>query len=299
MSNHFLLITNLLHISIIGLLLYFTYSFYAKSEGVKRNRNKLRMQIKQVMKYKQSGFLKHLEIKQMNELLRSARLPKTINSTTVMIGYIFILIFIIFLSLFSNVTGVAIVTSGSAKLYMIILLALFPFPKLPMGFVLTFISKNHTQKINDEVYALYSQLSAEFYHGEKVNNTYHLLLEYREYFTYIKPAIERALSQWNGVGGSERAWDVFASEIGTEEAKMLAELMKEIENTTTDNALELISQRQEEFTSNRFNTFMGYLKDRETLVYVVIFICAMSVVAPAIVAQFLQFGDIANSVNDL
>jgi hypothetical protein len=84
--------------------------------------------------------------------------------------------------------------------------------------------------------------------SQVICNVYHLLLEYRNYYQAIRPALEKMILTWNS-NGSEAAWNVFEKEIGTHEATMLATVMKDVEQTSPAKALHTLTQKQEQFAN--------------------------------------------------
>jgi hypothetical protein len=275
----------------IYILLY--YSF----KDDRRKRNRFKHQFKN-MTIDNSVVINILKRPQVDALFKECGLSKYINSIQFNALRYGSVIIAMFLNVVGNSLGTEIISSTMVIVILILVILTIPARHLPFYYVIGFLRKQHLREKNNEVYSLYNQLKAEFQSStDRTSNMYNLLLSYRKYFEIIRPAIEKALTKWRV--SPEVAWSAFAKEVGTEEAESLAMLMKELEGSSTENARLLLEQKRGEFANSNYNSFKDYLKDREFMIFIVVYICALSIFGNLIVAHFLQYQEIMNFMNQI
>jgi hypothetical protein len=287
-----------IHYIVIGIFLMLIYNlFYHSYKDDREKRSRFKYQLKHLT-VENSMLLKIVKRPHVDALFKEAGLSSYITSTrfnTIRYG---IAIIVIFLSVAGSQLGNEIISRSQVLIILALVALTIPAKYFPLYYLLGFIRKRHKREKGNEVYSLYNQLKAEFQsENDRVSNMYNLLLSYRKYFMIIRPAIEKALTKWRI--SPEIAWNTFAVEVGTEEAENLAMLMKEIEGSSIENAYILLEQKREEFANANYNSFKDYLKDREFIIFVMVYICALSIFGNLIVAHFLQYQEIINFMNRL
>jgi hypothetical protein len=271
--------------------------FYLSYKDDRRKRSRFKYQL-QHMVTENAILIKIFKRPHVDALFHEAGLSSYMNSVRFnLIRYSFAIIAMM-LSVVGSQVGIEIISRSAVVIILVLVALTTPAKHFPLYYLIGFIRKHHVREKGNEVYSLYNQLKAEFQSdSDRVSNMYHLLLSYRKYFKIIRPAIEKALTKWRI--GPEMAWSTFAREVGTEEAENLAMLMKEIEGSSIENAGMLLEQKREEFANANYNAFKDYLKDREFIIFVIVYICALSIFGNLIVAHFLQYQEIINFMNRL
>lgn len=288
------------HFSLLAMLLLLSYLCFIKSEQDERAiRYKLRIYMKYRVTKKLLPLIERLIVNpKADELFKQAGLP-FITSFNYNLTRLIIVFGVMILNLLTRYTGLEILNKQTAIVTILVVLVASPRKYFPIEFVLNLLRKRHYRATNQEVYSLYLQLKADYKTNQNIGNNYNMLYSYRKYFKIIQPSIELAISRWNGVNGSEDAWNAFAKDVGTQEAHMLALIMQGVENTSPTRIYELLEQKRDEFANANKNAFKDYLKDRENIIYFVIYACALSIFANPFMAQFLQYKDIMQQMNNL
>lgn len=289
-----------LNYSILALLLSGVYFFARKALNVEGPAlYRLRIYLRQSVG--EHGILyRLLSHENTDRLFRSAGLPRTWTSYQYnIVRYSIILgaLMIYNVQLYLPVVQIF----SKFMIYMVIMVVILLSARRPfLGYqIIRFIRKMHLRDINNEVYSLYIQLKTEYTSNGKTDNTYNILLGLRKYFIKIRPGIDKAISRWNGVDGAEKAWDAFAEEIGTVEAKELATVMKKIETIPKEEAANLISQKHAEFANRNYNAYNNYLKDRANLIFVFVYICTLGIFINIGIVHYLQYKEIISFMNML
>lgn len=287
------------HIFIVFGLLTLVYFFASRALNVRGTRwRRIRLYVANNL-VEQSILQRLLTHEPTDHLFRSSGLPANITSYRYNLARFQLIGVVMVVYIFTTGFGMPLLSRNVAMMLVFILILLSgrkPF----LGYqLLDFLRKKYLRDVNNEVYSLFIQLKTEYSSNENIDNVYNLLLSYRKYFDKIRPAIEKALSRWNNIDGSERAWDAFAKEVGTPEANSLAIVMKEVDNIPREEAAELLTQKHVEFAKKNYNAFNQYLQNRANIIYVVVYLCALGVFANMAVAQYLQYSEIMQFMNTL
>lgn len=136
----------------------------------------------------------------------------------------------------------------------IMMLPLMPFSLFTFAMQRLIDYKN--SKKNAEVYMLYDLLISEL---EMMNNTristYSVIRNLQPYFTVIYPALSHLLSQWTTNEGPNVALDNFAIEIGTEEAKSLVTVLKNMDQVDRNTALDSLKGMNQMFVKSAIESY--------------------------------------------
>jgi hypothetical protein len=286
------------HYVIVGIFLMTIYIFfYLSYKDDRKKRSRFKYQLKHLT-IENSTLIKIFKRPHVDALFQEAGLSSYVNSTRFNMTRYGLVMIVMLLNVIGSQVGIEIISRSWVFIILALVALTIPVKYFPLYYLIGFIRKQHVREKGNEVYSLYNQLKAEFQSdNDRVSNMYNLLLSYRKYFMIIRPAIEKALTKWRI--SPEMAWNTFAVEVGTEEAENLAMLMKEIEGSSIENACILLEQKREEFANANYNTFKDYLKDREFIIFVIVYICALSIFGNLIVAHFLQYHEIINFMNRL
>lgn len=148
--------------------------------------------------------------------------------------------------------------------------------QMPFAYLLKKLKELNTLKKNKECFLLYNMLLNEFYsEDQKPYNIYSILQKFSSYFETIKPAILKTLSVWKR--SPEQALNLFAAEIGTEEARDLAQILKSIDVSGAAEARDIIKSRYEQFQTSRHEQHRRKLKNIDLCGYVAVFIPTIAI----------------------
>ena len=289
-----------LHYLITGMFLYIIYSTLVKSLGLDKVKSRYSLRNTLRKSLATNGFLaKYLYNDRAENFINLTGLSRLkVNS----IQYNFIRHISLYVAVWTYFISSFIAAGQFSLLNLLMVLGAFVLTsplKLNIFFdyVLKNLAANHKRKMNAEVYSLYAQLKAEF-QTRKVGNIYGLLFDYRNYFKAIKPALEEVLYKWSE--SPDKAWEAFSKRIGTEEAKTLAIIMKEVEYSSQERSLSLLEQKRDQFANSNYNAYRNYLKAREMILYIVIFSTASgAIVLNMVVVFMLFFKDIMGAANNI
>ena len=291
------------HFTVVGVFLLIILSliqYTLQDERSRKTAFRLRS-ITQRIKQNNLGdnrFLGLLHSPKMDEEIRKAGIPENITSYKLYITSFLTIIGVMLFYQFGVLLHFPLITKREAAMIITLLLVLLPSRYSLFYLLLKFLKKAHKRKVTMEIYSLYAQLKAEF-KSENVGNLYNLMYNYRTYYQAIRPTIDRMLSVWQGSDGAKKAWELFSKDLDTEEAKNLATLMKNAESSSVSESLKLLENDKKEFANRNVNAFKDYLTERESIIYYIIFVCVLAVFANPSIAQFLQYKEMFNQVNNL
>lgn len=289
-----------LHYLITGMFIFLIYSTIAKSIGLDKARSKLSLRNSLRKSLAKNGFLsKYFYNERAEVLINFVGLNKLKVSS---VHYNFFRHISLYVAVWSYFISLFLAAGQFSLVNLLMVLGAF-FLSSPLKFNLVFdyvlknLAANNKRRMNAEVYSLYAQLKAEF-QTRRVGNIYGLLFEYRSYFKSIKPALEELLYKWSE--SPDKAWDSFSKRIGTEEAKTLSIIMKEVEYSSQERSLALLEQKRDQFANSNYNAYRNYLKSREMVLYIVIFSTASgAIILNMVVIFMLFFKDIMGAANNI
>lgn len=167
---------------------------------------------------------------------------------------------------------------------------------MPVRYLLKKLKQINKRDKNRECFLLYSMLLNEFYiEEEKPYNMYAVLLRMSNYFNAIKPALYKTLAVWKR--NPSLAMDFFASEVGTEEARDLAQIIKSVDTANTSDARDIIRGRYEQFQTNRHEQHRRILKNVDLAGYIVVFVPTIAVLFNMVFVMGLAVQNLLLKVN--
>lgn len=168
---------------------------------------------------------------------------------------------------------------------------------LPVSYILSKLKSLYTLEKNRECFLLYSMLLNEF---NRDNDTtfqlYAILQKMAVYFNKIKPAMLKMLSQWKR--NPELALDHFAEEVGTVEAKDLAQILKTVDASDSAKAKDVIKSRYQQFQTSRHESHRRMLKNRDLIGYTIVLIPMLAILFNMVNVYSLMIQDLMKFVNN-
>lgn len=147
---------------------------------------------------------------------------------------------------------------------------------MPMVYLLKKIQKINNIDKNKECFLLYSMLLNEFYMDDgRPYNMYSVLLKFAPYFRKIKPSLYKCIAMWKR--NPDRALDLFAAEIGTEEAYDLVQILKSVDAANVDLARDIVKSRYEQFQTNRHEQHRRTLKNVDLIGYIIVIVPTIAI----------------------
>lgn len=147
---------------------------------------------------------------------------------------------------------------------------------MPMVYLLKKIQRLNNLDKNRECFLLYSMLLNEFHMDDgRPYNLYSVLLKFSSYFVKIKPALYKCIAMWKR--SPDHALDLFAAEIGTEEAYDLVQILKSVDAANVDQARDIIKSRYEQFQTNRHEQHRRTLKNLDLIGYIIVIVPTIAI----------------------
>jgi hypothetical protein len=286
-----------LHYGIMGFLLFATYALFAKSfedDNIVRNRYKNRWG-RSINKDKMEQLFKN---EWLDQQFRKAGVP--LSSTYYNLIRYAVLIVAVGLGIIDKQTSLSVIPPSLVYLAIILFVLSWPIKGefTPLNYFLGLARRSYKAKQSSELYQLYTLIKTELRSDErKVSNTYHLLANNRQYFNLIRPAIDQCLARWKD--GSEVAWDVFAKELGTDEAATFAMVMKKIDGADLETARKTLEQKRQEFANANYNAYKEYLDRRRLVMYTIALICCLPLFIYIAVPYVLDYRAVMDQLNSL
>jgi len=170
-----------------------------------------------------------------------------------------------------------------------------PKPGWPAPYLLRKVRDYDRLDKNRECFVLYSMLLNEFsIDDDRSYSLYSMLQKMSAYFNKIRPALYKALALYKR--DPEQALDAFAAEIGTPEARDLAQILKSVDATTPARARDLIQSRYEQFRISRHENHRRRLKNRDLVGYVITIGPVMAVLFNMLTVYWQMVQDLMNFV---
>lgn len=262
--------------SVSFLLIIFSAHLLYSSQFSDSNKRMLLFRYKDNFKRIKTGFRNHLYDEKAEKLLKEAGHPLRLTSQQFLAIRMFLLMFcVVLVSINWYSSGNPIPLSNIGIIVSVYLLTSTK-NYLPLYYLLKKLKNIYNSEKNRECFLLYSMLLNEFYIDDnRPYNVYSILQKFSAYFDKIKPAIYKSLAVWKR--NPESALDIFASEIGTEEAKDLAQILKSVEETSADKARDIIKSRYEQFQTSRHEHHRRTLKNIDLIGYIVVFVPTIAI----------------------
>ena len=171
-----------------------------------------------------------------------------------------------------------------------------PVRNTPLLMLLERLAQSHLREKNKEVFTLYSMIDNEFTSSNGSPLTmYSLLNKLQPNFSSIKPAIGKAILLWRN--NPSLALDAFAKEVGTAEAKDLANILKNIDLTSPTEALDILQNRRDQFLTMRHEIYRRYQKNRGVRDYAITFGASLLVMFNMLVLFYQEYKEMMRFLN--
>lgn len=172
-----------------------------------------------------------------------------------------------------------------------LIIATQPLKGLPLFSLLVKLVDIRAREKNKECFTLYSMIQNEFYNEvEKPLNMYSTLTKLKPYFKAIDKALGKALLLWKK--NPAEALESFASEVGTEEAKDLAQILKNVDVSSPDDAKDILDSRYEQFVTKRQENNRRYRNNVGLIGYLAALLPVFAVIYNAMVVFNLEKQDL-------
>ncbi|KNZ70335.1 hypothetical protein Tfer_0895 [Thermincola ferriacetica] len=170
-----------------------------------------------------------------------------------------------------------------------------PKPGWPVFYLLRKVRDYDRLDKNRECFVLYSMLLNEFsIDDDRTCSLYFMLQKMSVYFTRIRPALHKTLALYKR--DPEQALDAFAAEVGTPEARDLAQILKSVDATTPARARDLIQSRYDQFRISRHENHRRRLKNRDLVGYVITIGPVMAILFNMLTVYWQMVQDLMNFV---
>lgn len=285
----------LIYYIVAGALLFMTYYFFSKASHDDRRKKRFSFSAKRIAR-RTLGLKRFLYNEKHEVILRNYGFPAWVTSSRYN-AFRFVLIFYAIISfVIQMVFHIQSVSNSTLLIIGIIGAAIDPKYRY-MKIVFNILRKRYNQEKDNEVYQLYNEIKAEFSNNNtNIMSSYHLISTLIPYYVVIRPTLEKMLIYLEKKD-FENSWEFFKKEIGTPEAESLGNLMKDIEKSSAEEANILLEKRRMEFANNMNNKFRDYLLQRKNLIYVFVITGAIVVFLNVLVAFYLWYKDVMNTVN--
>lgn len=171
-----------------------------------------------------------------------------------------------------------------------------PVRNTPFSMLLDKLAQSHLREKNKEVFTLYSMIDNEFISSNGSPLTmYSLLNKLQPNFSSIKPAIGKAILLWRN--NPSLALDAFANEVGTAEAKDLANILKNVDATGPAEALDILQNRREQFLTMRHEIYRRYQKNRGVRDYAITFGASLLVMFNMLILFYQEYKEMMRFLN--
>ncbi len=162
-----------------------------------------------------------------------------------------------------------------------------PRKGLPLYYFLVKFKDLRLRVKNKECFILYSMIQNEFYtDSERPLNMYATLNKLRPYFRAIDRALGKAIFLWKK--NPAEALDAFAVEVGTEEAADLAQILKNVDLSSPEDARDLLDSRYDQFVTKRHEHYRRYRNNLGLIGYIAVFLPVFAVIYNAMVIFNLE-----------
>jgi hypothetical protein len=149
------------------------------------------------------------------------------------------------------------VSMYSILFIIVVMVMLSPtFPFSITRFILNRLVDYKKAKRSSELFSLYDMLISEIQMMQNTRvNAYSLLRMLKPYFKELDATMSRLLTNWTSDQGPEHALDVFAKEIGTNEAKSLANILKKFDENKRDAILKSLIGMEDMFINSQIENY--------------------------------------------
>lgn len=218
----------------------------------------LRMRFKEKFYKQQVKFKEQAETGKTERLLKEAGNPFGLNGIRWEFMKWLLLVFV-----FINYIVYPYFSTGNVSYFSILTIAggmIFLAPAFPYSltrFILNRLIDYKQAKRNSELFSFYDMLLSEIQMMQQTRvNVYSLIRTLKPYFKEIDGAITRLLANWTSDDeGPDYALDVFAKEIGTNEAKSLSNVLKTFDNSKRETILQSLQGMEDMFINSQIENY--------------------------------------------
>jgi hypothetical protein len=217
----------------------------------------LRLRFKESVNVQKEKFKEKASNGKNEDLFKEAGYPLGINGLRWEIIKWILLSFVIL-----NYIFYPLLNTGDFSLIAVVLIIvgmLMTMPTFPYSitrFVLNRLIDFKKAKRNSELFSLYDMLISEIQMMQNTRiNSYSLLRTLKPYFKELDAPLTRLLTGWTNDEGPEKALDVFAKEIGTNEAKSLATVLKKFDENKRETILQSLQGMEDMFITSQIENY--------------------------------------------
>ncbi|MDX1805857.1 MAG: hypothetical protein R3267_02370 [Paenisporosarcina sp.] len=239
-------------VAIIGSVVsgYLVYSGLSS----KLERRHLRLRLKDNWQDSKKGFVSQAELSKTEQILREARYPLGLTALRLQLISFGIFALIVF-----NYGIAAFIVKGDIKVVPILvgialLFLLNPGIKFtPARFMLVKLIEYRRAKRNAELFSLYDMLVSEIEMMRSTRvNVYSLLRTLLPYFKELNPLLTKMLGEWTSSAiGPYEAVERFSDEVGTNEAKSLATVLRTFDESNRETLLTSLRGMEDMFITSQ------------------------------------------------
>ncbi|WP_254391897.1 hypothetical protein [Terribacillus sp. DMT04] len=250
---------------IIPILFYGFYTVLALSTGylvyagltTNTERLQTRLRLKQSFSNSKQQIIKTAKETKAEKWFKLTNYPLGLNSTRYFVIYFSIVgLLIANYVLLPMLTGRLISNWAFVGIIAFALLFLPSFPYSLFVYTMKRIVEYRIAKKNAEIFMLYDLITNEL---RMMNNTrinsYNLLRNLRPYFDVISESYNRLLTNWTNDEGPKVALNRFADEIGSKEARALANIISSLDEIEIDTALNSLSGLNDMFIKSQIENY--------------------------------------------
>ncbi len=162
-----------------------------------------------------------------------------------------------------------------------------PYKGFPLFYLLEKLKELRLRERNKECFTLYSMIQNEFYTDcDRPLNMYATLNKLKPYFKAVDKALGKAILLWKK--NPSEALDAFALEVGTEEARDLALILKNVDISSPKDARDILDSRYDQFVTKRHETHRRYRNNIGLIGYIAAFLPVLAVIYNAMVIFNLE-----------
>jgi len=156
---------------------------------------------------------------------------------------------------------------NSLLLVLLTIILTYPIKSFPVYRFLEKLREIRLREKNKEIFTLYSMIQNEFYTNlDRPLNMYTTLNKLKVYFKSIDRSIGKAVLLWKK--NPAAALDAFVAEVGTDEARDLANILKNVDLSSPEDARDMLDSRYEQFVAKRHENHRRYKNNIGLMAYI-------------------------------
>lgn len=285
--------TDAIYIYLIGILLFFSWYFFRKSQYDERRSKRFMLKnIKRRFEDTVSSFRNE----KYDTFLRKYGFPQWLNSERINIARFSSLFLVIVIVSFGFLNRRATLEPMELMIWGLIPVLLVPKEKFPLHWIAVVINRNRQNHISNEVYQLYNDLKVSYQDQNTAKNSYYQIHELLPYYSLIRPTMEKMLPFLERKQ-KEEAWALFSNDLDIQEASMLSVVMQEVDSLKQEQATLLLEQKRQEFSNHLYNRYTDTLRRQKSFIFVLVVVGALSVFWNEVTIFFMWYREVMTVVN--